>query len=251
MLNPRRHKALFVHGWATDSFVWAGLKGQLSCDGVDANLPSHGGVLNWDEPNISPAVREIGLAASDKGGVIGIGWSLGAMALLSAAIEKRSGLSALALVGATPCFVERAGFPHGQPRSLVIKMMAEMRKDPAAALKRFYPLNFTAAEASSGEAREFCDHYGSQKPAFDYDGISSALAALYNFDIREGLSSIDMPVLLLHGSADAVTPVKAARFLADNIKGAELDVFDGAGHAPFITSRERIASVVNGFLERV
>ncbi|OGP25711.1 MAG: hypothetical protein A2X99_05310 [Deltaproteobacteria bacterium GWB2_55_19] len=254
---------IFVHGWATDSAIWGKTVAALnSARVVNLNLPGHGGRLKWYEPSLRPAIDEIALYTSglSDGSIIGVGWSLGAQALLSmAAIEKKK-FKALVLVGATPCFLEKDDFPWGQPRALVKKMLIDMKKDASSTLERFHPLNFTEEEAKTEAAEEFIKRYRFPGPvdcagevpgcfpAFDYAGITTALESLYNTDLREILKEISVPVLLIHGGKDVVTPIGASRFLESRMKVASLTVFEDSGHAPFITEPERFNRAFKGFL---
>lgn len=255
---------LFVHGWATDREVWGKTVDALGIERViNLNLPGHGGRLKWDEPSLKPAVDEIARYTSGlaDGSVIGVGWSLGAQALLSMAANDKKKFKALVLVGATPCFLEKDDFPWGQPRALVKRMILDMKKDTASTVERFYSLNFTDAEAKVTATKEFIKRYSYPGPvncegevpgcfpAFDYTGITTALEALFNTDLRPLLKEVSVPVLLIHGGKDTVTPVGASKFLESRMKVASLTVFEDAGHAPFITETERFNRTLKGFLE--
>jgi len=54
--------------------------------------------------------------------------------------------------------------------------------------------------------------------------------AMQGFDAYDRLPSIDVPVLVLHGTEDRLVSVDNARVLAERIPGAELRLIDGAGH---------------------
>ncbi len=285
-------KKIFVHGWATDSGVWADVARGLTTGGggvgamgeagkgageggsegdVMYGLPGHVPGARWLEPSLNPALAGLKRAmGSGDGRFIGVGWSLGAEVLLLLAAHMPQRFSALVLAGATPCFVQREGFPHGQPRALVRRMIMDMKRDPVETLKRFYPLNFTEEERETGPALAFMRRYappgplvcgplpgdgpgkGSApacRPAFDYKDIAIALEALYNTDIRDILSEIEAPALLVHGGADAVVPVGAAEFMAAKMARVRLEILPRAGHAPFVTNREWFLKTVQGFLK--
>ncbi|MBI5561321.1 MAG: alpha/beta fold hydrolase [Deltaproteobacteria bacterium] len=255
-----RAEAVYIHGWATDAWVWEATARLIGVDHINIALPGHGGKGAWDAPTLGPALAEIERAAPD-GPLIGIGWSLGAQAVLASAIADPSKWKALILVGATPRFAAEEGFNHGQSKALVRRMIMDMKKDAASTLKRFYRLNFTQEELSTPEARRFFERYvypGPMDcdaatpgcfPVFKYDEVTRALEALYSADLRGGLASIAAPTLVIHGAADAVTPVEAGRYLAENIKGAAFAPMDGAGHAPHLTRNKECVEVIKGFLK--
>lgn len=258
-------KTLFVHGWATDSAVWEGREAITRGEVLSIDLPGHGAGAVWGEPSLSPAIKEIlgNVSGLPDRSVIAIGWSLGAEALIATVMECREKFRALVLVGGTPCFAAKEGFEWGQSRALVKRMIMDMKKDPSATLERFYPLNFTPEELEGVHAREFIERYrypGPVRcdgvmpgcfPAFRYGEITTALEALYRTDLRETLDTLDIPCLIVHGGLDAICPVGAGGYLASRIKGARIEIFDKAGHAPFITEPERFDAIVNGFLRAI
>ncbi|MBI1912600.1 MAG: alpha/beta fold hydrolase [Deltaproteobacteria bacterium] len=258
---------LFIHGWATDNWVWEGhlkpiANGKRT---INMNLPGHGGKEKWTEPDLKPAVKEVSnhISGINDRSVIGIGWSLGAQALIASATQFPDAFKALVLVGATPCFTQRHDFPHGQSKALVKRMLLDMKSDPETTLKRFYGLSFTDEELKTPGAKQLVDRYKFPGPivcstdvpgcfpAFKYNEITTALGALYNDDLRELLSFINIPALIIHGEKDTVCPVEAGRYLASHIKGADLMVFENAGHAPFITEKDLFIKVVQDFIEKL
>ena len=272
---------LFIHGWATDSVVWNDTaKAACGADCLNINLPGHGGKGSWDEPSFAPAVREAAARTANlpERSVVGVGWSLGAQILLSV-IKEGAQFKGLVLVGATPRFTSGADWTLGQSKALVRRMIQDMKKDPGTALKRFYELNFTPGELKTPEAVAFVNRYkypglnslrglspfkgpvecqaGMDNrlpgcfPPFNYAGITAALEALYQEDLRDALGAVKCPCLIIHGDKDAVCPVEAGRFLAENIKGARLEVFTDCGHAPFLTHRELFTRLVKEFAEKL
>lgn len=267
-------KLLFIHGWATDSWTWKAAAAQIGLPAVQMTLPGHGPSASWDAPTLAPGLTECGRLLQNvaqgfspenpaHGLVIGVGWSLGGQILLASAMKDPSRFKALILVGATPRFVASRDFPDGQSPALVRRMIKDIHKDAASTLNRFYKLNFTDDEITDGPASDFLRRYervGSMErneitpdrfPAFRYADIFTALEAIYSADLRDGLSGIRLPTLIIHGASDAVTPVGASRFLAEHIQGSQLVVFDKTGHAPHITHTDEFARTVKAFLERL
>jgi pimeloyl-ACP methyl ester carboxylesterase len=76
-------------------------------------------------------------------------------------------------------------------------------------------------------------------------------AACDVFDVRERLGQIAAPTLVVGGTADQMTPLKYAEFLAARIPGASLAKIEGAGHMVMLEQPEQVAQRVNEFLATV
>jgi pimeloyl-ACP methyl ester carboxylesterase len=75
------------------------------------------------------------------------------------------------------------------------------------------------------------------------------LTACDGFDVMERLAEIEAPTLVVAGSADQLTPVKYARFLAEHISGARLAIIEDAGHMVMLERPVATAKAVQEFLE--
>lgn len=255
---------IFIHGWATDKAVWDAVAPEIAGKRpfLNVSLPGHGGPGAWYEPTLMPA-KEAVLRLLDKesGPYVGVGWSLGAEILISLASQFPSLFKGLILTGATARFCADKEGSYGQSKALVRRMIMDMKRSPAETLQRFYSLNFTPEELATKGARGFIERYRYPGPVecrqtppgcfpqFKYAEITTALEALYATDLTEDLGEIEAKTLLIHGRRDSVCPIEAGRALASAIKGSKLEVFDGAGHAPFVTEAERFASCAKGFLD--
>lgn len=68
------------------------------------------------------------------------------------------------------------------------------------------------------------------------------------FDVMDRLGEIEVPVLVVSGTADALTPAKYARFLAEHIPAARLVTLEGAGHMVMLEQPQEVAKAVRGFV---
>jgi pimeloyl-ACP methyl ester carboxylesterase len=80
------------------------------------------------------------------------------------------------------------------------------------------------------------------------DVLLGDLTACDRFDAMERLGEIDMPTLVIAGSADRLAPVKYARHLAEHISGAQLAIVEGAGHMAMLEQPAEVAKVMRRFL---
>ena len=67
-------------------------------------------------------------------------------------------------------------------------------------------------------------------------------------DVRDVLSSIRVPTLVLHRRGDRATPVEGGRFLAERIPGARLVEVPGDDHFPFTGDTEPVFRELEHFL---
>jgi len=238
-LSTHHSALLFLHGWATDSRVWQHQIKEFSKDYevITVDLPCYSEKDIWDKPTLRP--------------VVGIGWSLGAAILMQAAYLNPDLFKGLILIGATPKFVADKTFPWGQPRGVAKRMLKDIKKDFSKTTERFYPLNFTKEELAGKEAKEFIEFYQKKGKGFSQKSVITALEALMSFDLRDALSDINIPALLIHGEKDNVCLVGAGKYLAKNLPDARLEIFKDAGHAPFLTRRVEFNAVVKKFLESI
>ncbi len=73
---------------------------------------------------------------------------------------------------------------------------------------------------------------------------------LQEHDASEVVDTITIPVLILHGDSDVVTPVAKGRELRTRIVGSEIWVFSGCTHAVILEYPERVVRHLRDFLQR-
>lgn len=69
------------------------------------------------------------------------------------------------------------------------------------------------------------------------------------FDVMERLGTIDRPALVVVGEDDRMTPVKYARFLAENLPDARLEVIPGAGHMVMLEQPAAVERVLSDWYQ--
>lgn len=77
------------------------------------------------------------------------------------------------------------------------------------------------------------------------------LPAILGHDVTEALPYMDVPVLVIAGAHDRLTPIEAATRIVEAIPGAELAVVEGAGHSPMLEQPEEFNALVRRFMARV
>ena len=94
------------------------------------------------------------------------------------------------------------------------------------------PLLFGEAYIAANQKRLEAYSRGRIRQKSDPRGLSMQWEAICHFDARDRLDSLAMPTLVLHGTDDRLTPVRAAQALAGGLGNGRLHLFEGLGHSP-------------------
>jgi pimeloyl-ACP methyl ester carboxylesterase len=115
--------------------------------------------------------------------------------------------------------------------------------DPEAAARLMFEANVSPGfAAESGRLREFAEVAGSVKVPGPVVLMQMSAAVAHNTTDR--LSTLDLPTLVVHGTADDVIKHEAGERLAAAIPGATLDLWDGVGHLFFWEQPQRAADAI-------
>ena len=69
-----------------------------------------------------------------------------------------------------------------------------------------------------------------------------------NYDIRNQISKIEVPTLIVAGEKDWSIPIRTSRFMNKHIVGSRLEVISQCGHLPMIEKPEEFNKILTGFL---
>lgn len=223
----------FIGGWGSTDEVWRGTLTQAPL------AEPH--FLGWldcirDWPGVLAALSGV------PGQCLLVGWSLGSLLSLRAALELPEKVAAMVLVSGTPCMW--ASKDHGgiDARTL-LAMRVRIARNPDPVLDEFS--HQCALPDGDAETRA-C--YLQQAKKFSAAELATGLECLAALDVRERLGDIHMPCRVLHGACDQIVPLRSAQFLAGQIRLAELDVLEGHGHALPFTAPAKIARCIASVL---
>ena len=234
-----------IHGWGLGSAVWEPLLPALSERArvhlID--LPGYRGTAdaNADFPGTAQALID---ALPQP--VTLCGWSLGAMLAIRAALLAPERVSGLVLVGATASFTQRVDWRAAQAPAVVDGFSASVSRHPEQTLQRFVALLSQGDSQARRISRSLLAGLR-QGPAPAAAALARGLDWLREVDLRPLLPALAARCLLIHGENDPLNPLIAARDLSLMIANARLAVFAGAGHAPFLTDRERFLRLLDDF----
>jgi pimeloyl-ACP methyl ester carboxylesterase len=183
------------------------------------------------------------LAALDLQGVYLAGHSMGGGEIArylgkygSARIRR-----AVIISGVPPYLLKTPETPNGVPQEVFDQIADGLSADRAAYFtewnKNFFNLDETLGKRISAEAVQ--DAWNTAVGASPEGTI--ACVATWHTDFRADLPKIDIPVLVLHGTADRVLPIDATGPRTHElIPGSEYVTIEGAGHGLCWTHAEEV-----------
>jgi pimeloyl-[acyl-carrier protein] methyl ester esterase len=243
---------ILLHGWGMNAAVWTGLPADatpgLTRHCID--LPGHGNRPLGPGPEGGPgalwAWADAILAAAPPRAVW-LGWSLGGLVALAAALRAPERVDGLILMTATPRFVQAADWRCAMPESTLAQFHDGLLADPAGTLSRFLALQTLGGEQSRETLRRL-RHELAGRPAPDPAALALGLDLLREEDMRGPLPDLRAPSLWLFGSHDTLVPAAVAGRVEVLLPGARTQVIQGAAHAPFLSHPAQTEAALATFL---
>jgi pimeloyl-[acyl-carrier protein] methyl ester esterase len=237
---------VLVHGWAMHAGIFAPIRAELAArfrvHAVD--LPGHG---TSPEREGRLDLREVAsrLVAAVPG-AWWLGWSLGGLVALEAALEHPHAVRGAALIAASPRFVDAPDWPHGVAHAVFDEFAAGLARDWRGTLERFLALEVAGSDRARAELRELRAHlYERGEPALHV--LEGGLSILADTDLRAELPGIAVPTLWIAGLRDRLVPAAAMEAAAAMARGRFVAI-DGGGHAPFIGHPDRVLHALDQWL---
>lgn len=199
----------------------------------------------------APAIADFDVAVADyaerlPNGAHLCGWSLGAQLALAIAARYPDKVGKLVLVAGTTSFVQRDGWPHGMPPTMLAEFATAIAADAEAMLPRFVG-GFNRGDARAKAVTQELLTLADARPAPSV--LGQGLDWLRDVDLRADAPQVRAPTLLIHGTADPLMPLAAAEALAALIPTARLAAFADCAHAPFASRPDDFVATVRAFLD--
>ena len=231
---------VLLHGWGMHSGIWQNLmpllEGRYALYRVD--LPGHGAshsvATTAQLDDWLDAVQAV--VPSDA---IWMGWSLGGLLSLAAALREPTSIKALLLITATPAFVRRDDWSVGMAPDTLNQFAAELLADTRRTLKRFLGLQLRGVAQERELLREL-NRAVDALPAATPQALEDGLALLRETDLRAALPQLQVPSHWLFGDKDALVASGTAQAVRALTSNAQFTEIQGAAHAPVLSHPERV-----------
>jgi len=237
-IAPGRHSIIFVHGAGGNALVWQNQRRALDrgVNTVCMDLPGHG-----QSPGPAcTSIAEYGnwvlrfIRSLELRQVLLAGHSMGGGVAIDTAIEYPEELAGLILVGS------------GARLKVSTQIIQGLEEDFEAMASQL--VHWCYGPGSSGKLVRW-----GLEQLFDErrEVILQDFRACNEFDRMEDIHLIKLPVLVLCGSEDVMTPPKYSQYLADNLQQPTLRIIEGGGHMAMLENPFHVNATILKFLARL
>lgn len=250
---------VLIHGWPLNSESWEYQLNELPANGFRVIAYDRRGFGKSDKPwgnydysTLAGDLKAL-LDELDLHEVTLVGFSMaGGEVIRYLSLYGSERIAKIALVSSIiPYMLKTDDNPEGVPQEMFDEFETQLRDDRPKFLatfgKQFYGDSLLTPTVSS----ELLDWTQTMALAGSGKATIECLKAFSTTDFRNELSSVKVPVLIIHGEDDKTVPIKtageqAARLLPE----AEYIVYEGAPHGLFITEKEKLTTDLINFINK-
>ena len=231
---------VFLHGSGCTNNVWAHQVSFFN-NSVALNFPGHpDGEVLCDVKSIAHWVLNT-VEQEDLTDVVLVGHSLGSAVAMQAALLASSEsttfdssrLKALVLIGAG---AKLKVMPQ------LLTSLATLIEEGGAFPDYLLASNQQLQEPLRTEVNSAIVNNGAAVMLKDF-------TACDNFDVMQEIGSIKLPVQLIVGDKDIMTPVKYSEYLLANLPNAQLEVIDAGTHMVFAEQYDKVNACIQRFVD--
>ena len=153
----------------------------------------------------------------------------------------------LVLVASNPCFVQRDNWSAGVAAEVFSGFADGFIENWQATIRRFLGLQMFGAAQARTHIRHISGllvNGGEPHP----DALRFGLESLLVLDVREELSQIKVPVMMVLGGRDKLVPVSLAAELTQINPQIRVECLAHSAHAPFLSHLDDVAGLIREFV---
>ena len=235
VIHGKGSPLVLFHGWGFDHQIWYSLLPDLMKQHQVflVDLPGFGLTpsMAW-EPFKAALLNRLPTH------FVVAGWSMGGLLATRLAIEEPQRVTHLINIASSPCFVRDLLWP-GCDATLVQSFYQNLVSNPQGTLQQFIELQLqgqTVAPAMQGQTPSLM-------------GLRAGLDILINWDLRNDLAQLHMPVSYMFGRLDAITPRKTLASMQVMYPHFNYMMFAKAAHVPFLSHPDLFLRALTEFLQ--
>lgn len=248
---------VFIHGWPLSGAMWeyqvvplveAGFR-CVSYDRRGFGRSCKNGTA-YDYATLGADLAAV-VSGRDLRDATLVGFSMGGgevVEYLTKHNAERRVARAILVSSIVPFMLKTADNPDGVDGSVFDDMIAGLRDDRPGFLtdftEKFFGVGLMSSPVSMPMLAASCEVAMTASPYATIQCVRSFSAT----DFREQCKKIDVPVLVIHGDADATVPIDPTGACAASIiPNAELKIYSGAPHGLFYTEKTQLTRDIAAF----
>lgn len=226
-------KIIILHGWTKTLDRWKNFLDALEKKGIKADLPKIPGLTGnlekvWELQDYVKWLKNI--TNNERGKIILIGHSNGGRIALAFSNLYPEKIEKLILI-------DSAGIYHNEfplkSKRFVFKIIAKVGKKLTSS-KFFENALYKLARESD---------YKNAEP-----NVKQTMTNLISSDLKPILPRIKIPVLIIWGREDKITPLSDGILMNNHIKNSKLEIIENARHSPMFTHPEGVAKIIYEYI---
>ncbi|KKO48486.1 pimeloyl-BioC--CoA transferase [Arsukibacterium sp. MJ3] len=227
---------VLLHGWGVNQGVWQTLLADIPTGFhvLTPDIPGFGLAQSLPQPYNFDAVLA-GLAREIPDNSLLCGWSLGGLFAIALAARYPAKVRQLALVAATPFFLQHADWP-GMQASVMQQFAQSLQRDLPQTINRFLAIQAMGSVTAKHDAAMLKQAI-TVLPQASAEALRAGLSFLTEQDLRCTFTTLTQPIVGCFGALDSLVPVAVVQQLQQLQPKARFSVLAKASHAPFISHR--------------
>lgn len=175
--------------------------------------------------------------------VVFVGHSVSAMIGVLAQLRAPDRISALALVGPSPRYIDDDGYTGGFDRADIDDMLAALASNYLGWSSTMAPVimgNAEQPELAAELTQSFC--------RADPDIAERFARATFLADNRADLPAVSVPTLVMQSRDDLIAPMAVGQYVAATIPDSTFAVLEASGHCPNLSAPDEVVKALRAFL---
>ena len=241
---------ILIHGWAMHGGIFAPLTPLLAerfrVHVVD--LPGHG-FSRDDAAPVDARDWAARIAEATPGRALWVGWSLGGLVALHAALDAPDRVRGLVEIANSPRFVTAADWTYAVAPKVLEGFATGLERDYRATVEGFLALELIGSPNPQSMLRDLKARvFERGEPPMRV--LVDGLRVLETSDLRARMAELAMPNLWIAGHRDRLIHAEAMRWSSRQNGQGEFVEID-SGHAPFLSHPREVAEAIFDFASRL
>ena len=238
---------VLIHGWGLHAIVFddivPALLAHFRVTVVD--LPGMGqSPLPNDDYSLDFLAEQVLAIMPQKAHLLG--WSLGGLVALALAEKAPERVQSVVTVATSPRFTAADDWAPAMKPEILAKFAEMFNEDNEGTLVRFLALNCKGSAAmreDTARLKQILYFCGLPAPR----ALRGGLNILRDSDLRESLTALSMPVLMVFGEHDHIVPAAVMAAVEPLIGNGRTALIEQAAHIPFLSTPDTLPQAVYDF----